>query len=225
MSNKRRNQRRFVVKYFIDNFAKKHSRLMIPNDILYNIIFNYYYIHLWKWDPQLNKKSKFIISDNLMTITSQTSLYDPNHDFGTIFLDDTIINDGYYRFKFKLYGKTRCYNEIAIGVVNIDAFDFNSTGIGDDKSGSWSWYNYGSGGDSEIYMNGSRRMMVPFELYDQNICVLEVNVKNKACNYTICCNDNKRNINVSGMITDLPIKIGVSMNTKYSPLSLQILEQ
>ena len=223
MSIKRRNQSRFVVQYFVNNFAKQHSWIIIPNDLC-DIIFNYYYIHLWKWDPQLNKRNKFIISDNLMTITSQVSCYDGiNRDYATIFLDDTIINDGYYCFKFKFSGTTTRSNEIAIGVINIDTFDFDCTGIGDDESGSWSWY-HGGGTNSFIYKNGFGEVL-PFKLYDQNICILEVNVKDKTCNYTICCNDNKQDINIPGMVKDLPIKIGVSMNTKYSPLSLQILEQ
>ena len=222
MSVKRRNQSSFVVQYFIDNFVKKHSWIIIPNDI-YHIIFDYYYIRLWKWDTKTNNKTnKFIISDDLTKATSQVSCFNNNYDYATIFLDDTIINDGYYCFKFKFYGTTRTSNEIAIGVININTFDFNCTGIGDDNSGSWSWY---QGGQSEIFMNGLKRIMIPFKLYDQNIYALKVNVKNKKCNYTICCNDNKQDINITGMVKDLPIKIGVSMNTKYSPLSLQILEQ
>ena len=224
MSIKRKNESRFVVQYFVNNFGKQHSWIIIPNDIS-DIIYDYYYIHLWKWDPKTNNKAnKFIVSDDLTTITSQVSCYDENGDYATIFLDDTIIEDGCYSFKFKFYGETARTNEIAIGVINIDTFDFNGTGIGDDISGSWSWY-HGGGHKSCIYSTYINKATLPFKLYDENIFVLEVNVKNKICNYNISCNDNKQDINIPKMVKDLPIKIGVSMNTKYSALSLQILDE
>ena len=210
-----------VVCGYIKHFAQGTNDINIPIEVI-DIIYDYY-LH-WKWDKNSNKDNHLIISKYGMNVTEKPEHYIDGLTFSTIFIDNWIDKDGRYYFKFKLYGTVSpASDEIAIGIITKDYDIGDRLGIGSDTNG-WSWYIWSVNHSATYFV--SFKKMLSYGLGDKDECIFDIIIDDKSCivNFYYQTFDGKKETVIIDTIR-APIKIGVSINSKTNPLSLEIIEQ
>ena len=227
MTSERRTSDKQIVDSFVHNYVRKGQILQnqeqkTPKELI-EIIYIYYLE--WKWDPQSNKDKRLEISNDLMTVTAIPSNYIDPLTFTSIYMDNWISLDGRYYFKFRFHGNCiGTINEIAIGLISKEYDIGNRFGIGYDENG-WSWYVYDPNASYTYYKTFDKP--IQYGLSDQNECSLEIFIENGICKTYL------HYVETEGIEPEVieydkvqvPVKIGVSLNSKQSPMSLEIIEQ
>ena len=218
---------RQIVDSFVHDSVRKCQILQnqqqeTPKELI-QIIYIYYLE--WKWDLQSNKDHRLQISNDLMTVTTIPSNYIDTLTFTSIFMDNWISKDGRYYFKFRFYGECiGAINEIAIGLISKKYDIGNRFGIGADEHG-WSWYVYTADQSYTYYKTYDKPIRCG--LSNQSKFTFEILIENGICKtYLHYVETEGTEPEVIEYDTvQVPIKIGVSLNTKQSPISLEIIEQ
>ena len=182
-------------------------------------------VKLWKWDSTSNKDHRLNVAHDSMTVTMTPKNYIDSLTFSTIFLDNWISKDGRYYFKFRFHGQLiGSSNEVAIGVIS-DKYDIgNPLGIGADQHG-WSWYVYDAHWSYTYYKTFVKQ--INYGLSDGGECMFEIVIKNGSCKtylHYVAAEGVKPEV-IQYQTIPAPVKIGVSMNSGDSPLSLEITDQ